>query len=161
MGRNLHISWYVFMSVSIAKGYGLEARGSVLGRARDFHLFHNAQPDSEAHPGPYIMGTGGWFPGGKMTGGWNWPLTSNKCWSQEWWICTSTAPHVFMVQCLINAVQGQLYLYLTLHLHVSVHVHFVRERVTEILGEGRWIWTSKRILKHWFNWTKLHKLRGF
>jgi hypothetical protein len=52
-------------SVGIAKGYGLDGRGSIPG---DFSLLHGVHTGSGAHPAYYTMGTGGDFPGGKAAG---------------------------------------------------------------------------------------------
>jgi len=32
-----------------------------------------------SHPASYSMGTNDCFPGGKVTGMWNWPITAIKC----------------------------------------------------------------------------------
>jgi hypothetical protein len=40
-------------------------------------ILHVIQTGSEAHPTSYPMGTGDFFPGGKVAGAWSWPLTSN------------------------------------------------------------------------------------
>jgi len=32
----------------------------------------------------YSVGSGGYFPGGKVAGKWDWPLTSIWCWGEEW-----------------------------------------------------------------------------
>jgi hypothetical protein len=46
--------------LSIATSYGLEDRGSIPGRLRDFSLLHSVQTDSGAHP----VGTREFLPGG-------------------------------------------------------------------------------------------------
>jgi len=51
-------------------GYGLEYWGSIFGRNKQgiFSLRHRVQTCSGVHPVSYPMGTGGSFPGGKVTG---------------------------------------------------------------------------------------------
>jgi hypothetical protein len=56
----------------IATGYGLDE--SWWGQ--EFSILHSVQTGSGVHPTSYPMGTGGFFPGGKAVGAWNWPLTS-------------------------------------------------------------------------------------
>jgi hypothetical protein len=50
---------------------------------QEFSLLHVVQTGCEAHPTSYSVGTGGFFPGGKVAGTWSWPLTSSSCWGQE------------------------------------------------------------------------------
>jgi hypothetical protein len=38
--------------------------------------WYHVQNSSGAHPASYPMGTGGYFPGGKVARAWNWPLIS-------------------------------------------------------------------------------------
>jgi hypothetical protein len=60
-------------SVGLAARYKLYGRGvgvRFLAGARDFPLLHSTQPGSGAHPGSYLMGTWGSFPGGKAAGAW-------------------------------------------------------------------------------------------
>jgi hypothetical protein len=55
-------------SVSIARGYGLDDRGSRVrfpAGAGNFSLNHHVQNGSGAHPASYPMGTRGSFPGGE------------------------------------------------------------------------------------------------
>jgi hypothetical protein len=57
-------------SVGIALGYRLGDRGSRVrfpAGAGNFSLHHRVQNGSGAHPA-YLMGTGGFFPGGKAAG---------------------------------------------------------------------------------------------
>jgi hypothetical protein len=46
-------------------------------------LLYVIQTCSWAHPASYPMGTGGFFPGGKVVDVWSWPLTSKLCQHQE------------------------------------------------------------------------------
>jgi hypothetical protein len=39
--------------------YGLDDRGSIPGKRKDFSLLHNVHTGSEAHPAPYKIGTEG------------------------------------------------------------------------------------------------------
>jgi hypothetical protein len=55
-------------SVGIATDYRLDDRGSIPGGAGNFFLRHRVQSGSGAHPTSYPMGTGGFFPGGKVAG---------------------------------------------------------------------------------------------
>jgi hypothetical protein len=58
-------------SVGIALGYGLDDRGSRVRfpeGAGNFSLLHRAQNGSGANPASYLMGTRGFFPGGKAAG---------------------------------------------------------------------------------------------
>jgi hypothetical protein len=50
-------------------------KGSHLGQ--EFSLLHFVQIGFGAHPASYLMGIGGFFPGGKVAGAWSIPLTSN------------------------------------------------------------------------------------
>lgn len=45
------------MEVSIAKGFGLDGRGSIHGRARDY-LLHNVHTGSEVYPVSYAVVSG-------------------------------------------------------------------------------------------------------
>jgi hypothetical protein len=50
-----------YSSVGRATGYGIDGRGSILGKGKRF--LHNAKTGSEAHLFFFAMGTGGFFPG--------------------------------------------------------------------------------------------------
>jgi hypothetical protein len=63
-------------SVGMVTGYGLDSRGLILSRGKDFSLLHNIQTGSGAHKVSYPMSTGGSLPRGKAAGTWSWPLTS-------------------------------------------------------------------------------------
>jgi hypothetical protein len=52
-------------TVGIATGSGLDGRGSIAGRGREFSLLHKVKTASRAHPIPYPFGAGGSFPRGK------------------------------------------------------------------------------------------------
>jgi hypothetical protein len=74
--------------VGIATGYGLNVRGSILGKGKWFYVFHSIQTGSGAHQASYTMNTGGSFLGRKAAG----PV--KQCWQcQEWWSC-SLYPHI-------------------------------------------------------------------
>jgi hypothetical protein len=60
-----------------------EGRSSSRGNVKNFHFFHIAQRGSGVHQASYPMATGRCFPGGKLAGAWNRPLTSNYCRGQE------------------------------------------------------------------------------
>jgi hypothetical protein len=49
-------------SVGIAKGYGLDGRGSIPGKDKSFSLLCNVQIGFGAHPTSYPMGTQGSLP---------------------------------------------------------------------------------------------------
>jgi hypothetical protein len=55
-------------SVGMARGYGLDCRGSSTGSEKYFSLLHSVQTVSEAHPASNLMGTGGSFSGDKAAG---------------------------------------------------------------------------------------------
>jgi hypothetical protein len=62
---------YIFSSVGIALGYGLDDRGSRVrfwAGAGNFCLHHRVKNGSGAHPAFYPMGTRGSFPGVKLPG---------------------------------------------------------------------------------------------
>jgi hypothetical protein len=66
-------------SVGIALGYGLDDWGSRVrfpAGAGNFSHHHRVQNGSGVHPASYPMGTGCFFPGGKVAEAWGWPLTS-------------------------------------------------------------------------------------
>jgi hypothetical protein len=48
-------------SVGIVTGYGLDSRGSILGRSKNFSLPHRVQIGSGSHPASYPVGNGGLF----------------------------------------------------------------------------------------------------
>jgi hypothetical protein len=56
-------------SGSIMSDYGLDDRGSIPGRAKDFSSNLCVQTGSGAHSASCPMGTGGPFPGGKARQG--------------------------------------------------------------------------------------------
>jgi hypothetical protein len=56
-------------SGSIVSDYGLDDRGSIPGRTKDFFSSLCVQTGSLAHPASCTMGTGGPFPGGKARPG--------------------------------------------------------------------------------------------
>jgi hypothetical protein len=66
------------ISISIETGYGLDDRGSIPGRAENFSLRYCVQTGSGAHPASHPVGTGAYFPGGKVAGEWSWRLTSSS-----------------------------------------------------------------------------------
>jgi hypothetical protein len=77
--------WSWGSSVSIVSYYRLDERGTgVLSLAEDFSSSLCVQTRSEAHPAPYLMGTGGYFPGIKCGQGMT--LTTPSIYSrrQEW-----------------------------------------------------------------------------
>jgi hypothetical protein len=55
-------------SVGIATGYGLDDRGSIPGRVRNFSVFHSIQSGSGYNPVSYLMDTNDSFSGGKADG---------------------------------------------------------------------------------------------
>jgi hypothetical protein len=55
---------------------GLDGRGSILGRGREYSLRHRIQTGSGARPASYPMRTRDYFTGDKTAGAWSWPLTS-------------------------------------------------------------------------------------
>jgi hypothetical protein len=61
-----------------------------------------------SHP-PIQWVMGDLFPEVKAVGAWNWSLTSILCRGQEWWNYISTLTYVFMVWCLIESAEKQLY----------------------------------------------------
>jgi hypothetical protein len=63
--------------VGITTSYGLDDRRVGVRVLVEFSLLQIVQTGSEFHPTSYTMDTGGSFPGGKATGAWSWPLTSN------------------------------------------------------------------------------------
>jgi hypothetical protein len=69
----VYIYIYIYMSrdssVSIVTDYGLDDRGSILGRGREFSSSPCVQTGSGAHPASCPMGTAGSFPGGKARPG--------------------------------------------------------------------------------------------
>jgi hypothetical protein len=72
-------NFYLYVSVGIALGYGLDDRGSRVrfaAGAGNFYLHHRIQNGSGAHPASYPMGTRVSFPGDKAAGARSWPLTS-------------------------------------------------------------------------------------
>jgi hypothetical protein len=56
---------YRDLSVFIATGYGLDGRGSILGRGRVYLFSTASNPLLEAHPASYPMDTRKAFPGDK------------------------------------------------------------------------------------------------
>jgi hypothetical protein len=89
------VSFGVFMamkeildsSVGIALGYGLDDWGSRVrlpAGAGNFSLHHRVQNGSGAHPASYPVGTRGFFPGGKASGAWSWPLNPSSVKAKEW-----------------------------------------------------------------------------
>jgi len=57
----------------------MDDRSSIPGRCRKgifFFLRHRVETGSGVHPAFYTMGTGGCLSEGKVTGPWNWPLSS-------------------------------------------------------------------------------------
>jgi hypothetical protein len=66
------------------------------------------------------MGTGGWFPGGKVAGAWSWSHTTKR-WG--WHLCSYASAHpcVFMAQCVIKYMDNlACYILKTLGLsHIS------------------------------------------
>jgi hypothetical protein len=62
------IKWSRDRSVGIAMRYGLEDRGSISGRGKNFSLLHCVQTDTGAHPASYLLGTRCCFPRAKMAG---------------------------------------------------------------------------------------------
>jgi hypothetical protein len=86
------------------------ARVQFLAGTRDFSLLHIIHTAAGEYPASYPVGTGGCLPRVKATMVWSWPLTSIWCWGQEWWSYAFTPAYVFMVGCLINWTQEQLYL---------------------------------------------------
>jgi hypothetical protein len=73
-------------SVGIATSYRLDngGVGVRVSIGAIFSLFYTSSRPvlGLTHPS-YWMGTGTSFPGGKATGAWSWPLTSNWCRGQE------------------------------------------------------------------------------
>jgi hypothetical protein len=69
----------------------LKGRSSSPARVKNFLV----QTGSGVHPIYSPMGTGGSFPGGKVAGAWNWPLTASAD-VKKMWISTSTPPYAFM-----------------------------------------------------------------
>jgi hypothetical protein len=57
-----------FEVAGIAKGYGLDGRGSIPSRGKNCSLLHRVQTGSEAHSASYKMGTGGFSPVVKRPG---------------------------------------------------------------------------------------------
>jgi hypothetical protein len=93
-----HISKMFIISLQLATDW----TAGVRFLARDFCLYHSYQTGSGVHPASYPMRTGGSFPGGKAARERSPPLPSSQCQGQEWRSYTSTIPHVFMAQRLIN-----------------------------------------------------------
>jgi hypothetical protein len=54
-----------FVCVCKEPGYGLDDRGSIAGRGREFSFRHRVQTYCEAHPAYYAMGIKDHFPEGK------------------------------------------------------------------------------------------------
>jgi hypothetical protein len=107
------------MNIITYAGHRVRSRDSSVGKAtggldfdyrqvQDFSLLLTVT-------GSGVNGYRGSFPRDKASRAWSWPLVSIECRGQEWWIYTSTTPYVFMVWCLSNWTQGQLYLYLIGH----------------------------------------------
>jgi hypothetical protein len=63
-------------SIGTATGYGLDGRGWIRGRGKDFSHVDNIKTGYGTHPASYPMCTGREFLWGKATGAWSWPLTS-------------------------------------------------------------------------------------
>jgi hypothetical protein len=66
-----NFTFYLYSSVGIALGYGLEDRGSRVrftAGVGNFSLHHRVQNGSGAHPVSYPMVTRSFFPGGKAAG---------------------------------------------------------------------------------------------
>jgi hypothetical protein len=55
-------------TIDIAMGYGLDGRGSIPGRGRDFLYSTASRPSLEPTQPPIQRGTGGSFPGSKAAG---------------------------------------------------------------------------------------------
>jgi hypothetical protein len=53
----------IYTSVGIATGYGLDGRGSILGRVKRLSLLHSVHTGSGAHPVCYPMDIGALSPG--------------------------------------------------------------------------------------------------
>jgi hypothetical protein len=58
----LPLTWSRGSSIGIATSYGLDGRGSILGKSKRFLLLHNIQSGSLAHQPASPMGTGALFP---------------------------------------------------------------------------------------------------
>jgi hypothetical protein len=63
-------------SVGIGMAFGLDCRGSIPDREKNFDLLHSVQTSPGAHPASYPMRTGAIFFVGKAAGEWSWPLAS-------------------------------------------------------------------------------------
>jgi hypothetical protein len=73
-------------SVGIATGYGLDERKigvRFIAGAGNFSPRHHVKTGSGAHPAFYPMGTGGYFPEGKVGGELSGPFTAIRCWGQR------------------------------------------------------------------------------
>jgi hypothetical protein len=80
-------------SVGIALGCGLDDRGSgvrVPAGAGYYSLHYRVHNGSGAHPGPDLMGTRGYFPGGKAAEAYHSPPSSAEV--KNVWSCISTSP---------------------------------------------------------------------
>jgi hypothetical protein len=78
-----------------------------LVEARDFHILHNVQIDSGAHPTSYKMGTWSCFPAEtrQVREADHLPSSSAEVKNGEWRSFISTPLYVFMAWCLINKAQ--------------------------------------------------------
>jgi hypothetical protein len=97
---------------------------------QDFSLLYSVQTSSGPHPASYSLGTGDFFPGGKVAGVRSWRLTSIKCWSQEWHSYTSASAYIFMTWCIIkHSDKFTFYLY-----HSSLNIKITISRYVTACG---------------------------
>jgi hypothetical protein len=76
-------------SVGIARGYGLDDRGSIPGRSNTFSSLCIVQAGSGTHPDSYPMGTGNFLTGVKRLGR---EADHSSPSSEERWSYISTPP---------------------------------------------------------------------
>jgi hypothetical protein len=74
--------------------------------ARNFSLYHCLQTGSEAHPASYLMGTRGYFPGGKAAGMWTGHSHTSSAEVKNAWSYTSSPLYAFLSWCSIKKGTG-------------------------------------------------------
>jgi hypothetical protein len=78
---------FLYLSVGIALGYGLEYGSSRVrfpAGAENFSLHYRVQNGSGAHTASYPIGSRSSFPGGKAAGAWTWNSPSSRAEVKEW-----------------------------------------------------------------------------
>jgi hypothetical protein len=82
---------------TISRGYRIHSQGNGAqfpAGTRDSSVLHSSPTSFGAHPFSCPIGTGGYFPGGKVAGAWSWLLASTHYQGWEWWSYTSTLPYL-------------------------------------------------------------------